>query len=180
MGKRTPVDRGMTDAPGKAMRHGPLADEALKEAMMSLHIRRTAAPHAHEVMRLRPLRILLAEDDREMRRLITTSLSDEGFEVIEASDGKRLLDLIASQLLTPERDPVDLVISDLRMPGPTGLEVLAGLRNDDWATPFILITAFGDEETHEEARRLGAVAVFDKPFDLDDLKTAIVNFASEP
>jgi CheY-like chemotaxis protein len=148
------------------------------EADMSLHVRRP--PHGRRssaLTRLRPLRILVAEDDREMRRMMTASLSDEGFVVVEAGDGNRLLELIGSQLLSPNRDHVDLIISDVRMPGHTGLEVLAGLRGSDWATPFILITAFGDEETHAEARRLGAVAIFDKPFDLDDLKTAVMNLA---
>jgi FixJ family two-component response regulator len=59
------------------------------------------------------------------------------------------------------------------MPGLTGLEVLAGLRKRDQSTPVILITAFGDEQTHAEAKRLGATAVIDKPFDTADLLTAV-------
>lgn len=55
------------------------------------------------------------------------------------------------------------------MPGKSGLEVLAGLRQSDWSTPVILITAFGDEWTHAEAQRLGATSI-DKPFDLHDLR----------
>lgn len=58
------------------------------------------------------------------------------------------------------------------MPWASGLTVLAALRRYDWATPAILITAFGDDETHSEARRLGAAAVFDKPFDMRDLRRA--------
>jgi FixJ family two-component response regulator len=56
------------------------------------------------------------------------------------------------------------------MHGVTGLDVLAGLRETDWATPVILLTAFGDAELHAEAHRLGALAVFDKPFDFRDLR----------
>jgi len=54
-----------------------------------------------------------------------------------------------------------------------GSEVLAGLRDIHWPTPFILITAFGDEKTHQRALDLGAKAVLDKPFDLDELRKAI-------
>ena len=61
------------------------------------------------------------------------------------------------------------------MPGFTGLEVLAGLRDANWHTPILLITAYGSDETYEEAARLGASGVFDKPFDIDDLRTAVLN-----
>ena len=61
------------------------------------------------------------------------------------------------------------------MPGCSGLDLLACLRHFDWNTPVILITAFGNAETHDQARRLGAFAVFDKPFDLADLETAVLN-----
>lgn len=72
----------------------------------------------------------------------------------------------------------DLIISDIRMPGFTGLEVLEGLR-DECAprigeTPITLLTAFGDLEVHADAERLGAV-VFDKPFDLDEFQACARN-----
>ena len=61
----------------------------------------------------------------------------------------------------------DLIISDIRMPGVTGLEVLEGASQTDGFPPMILITAFGNEETHEQAERLGAVAFLDKPFEIE-------------
>ena len=119
-------------------------------------------------------RILLAEDDDDMRRLLAGSLRRIGCEVMEARNGADLLCLISSRMLGPhEKCPIDLVITDVRMPFATGLEVLAALRERICSTPVILITAFGDEVTHAEARRLGAVAVFDKPFQIDDLHTAV-------
>jgi CheY-like chemotaxis protein len=121
-------------------------------------------------------RILLAEDDDELRRMLVSTLRKDGYEVLEARSGSELLRLINEQLPDAhEQAGIDLVISDIRMPGMTGLNVLAGLRQRDWATPVMLITAFGDGEVHREARRLGAAAVFDKPFDLDDFRTAVVN-----
>jgi len=118
-------------------------------------------------------RILLAEDNVEMLRLLAGALAKDGYDIIEARTGAELLDHLVDHLLDGDRSPVDLIISDLRMPGFTGLEILAGLRDDDPATPFILITAFGGEEVREEALRAGAAAVFDKPFDVDDLRAAV-------
>jgi DNA-binding response OmpR family regulator len=121
-----------------------------------------------------PVHVLIAEDDADMRKLLAERLRREGFEVLEARDGRELVELIAAQVLggSGDRPPIDLVISDVRMPGMSGLDALASLRRHDWGTPFIVITAFGDADTHAEARRLGAAAVFDKPFDVDDLCTA--------
>ena len=60
------------------------------------------------------------------------------------------------------------------MPVANGLQVVAALRSANCWTPVILMTAFGDESMRTEAQRLGAV-LFDKPFDLDDLRTAVLN-----
>jgi len=118
----------------------------------------------------RRARILVAEDDFEMRRLITVRLVRDGFEVIEAKNGMEVLELLAAELLRPTgHPPVDLIISDFRMPGVTGLSVLSGLRDSAWSTPFIFITAFGTPELAESARLHGATAVLEKPFDPDDL-----------
>jgi DNA-binding response OmpR family regulator len=121
--------------------------------------------------------ILLAEDEPEMRALLAQRLRARGHKVIEAPDGTHLCAAIDDMLVGGTRwtPIVDLVITDVRMPGCTGIDVLAWLRRRGWPTPVILITAFGDDALHAEARRLGAFAVFDKPFDLDDLCTAIVN-----
>jgi len=64
---------------------------------------------------------------------------------------------------------VDLVVSDIRMPELTGLEVLERLRGADPFMPFIVVTAFGSPETRRAAARLGAMGVLDKPFEIKDL-----------
>lgn len=118
-----------------------------------------------------PARVLLAEDDDDMRGLVASALREEGFEVTGVRSGNELLECVGSMVLSTDGDvPLDLIVSDVRMPGKTGLEVLAGLRRSDWSTPVILITAFGDERTHSEAMRLGAVAALDKPFDIHELR----------
>jgi CheY-like chemotaxis protein len=127
-----------------------------------------------QLRRPRVRRILLAEDDLEMRRLIADTLRRAGYEVIEARNGGELLDQLTGWLVDDQRPvPFDLVISDQRMPGFTGLGVLEGLRAFAGAPPFILITAFGGSEFAAEACRAGARAVLDKPFELPDLLATV-------
>jgi DNA-binding response OmpR family regulator len=120
------------------------------------------------------IRVFLAEDDAEMRQMIASALRRDGHIVLEARDGPGLLLELGHAYWgdLPDSTPT-VVVSDLRMPGRDGLAILRGLRQYDWCPPFILITGFGDRSIHEEAARLGAHAVFDKPFDLDQLRAAV-------
>ena len=118
-----------------------------------------------------PARVVVADDDPEMRSLIAAALRKDGHEVTEFTDGMRLLVHVIAREDQPAR-AFDLVISDLRMPVSSGLQILRGLRHSGWRLPFILCTAFGDESTRNEAEKLGAL-FFDKPFDLDDLRMAV-------
>jgi CheY-like chemotaxis protein len=120
-----------------------------------------------------PPRILLAEDDAEMRRLVADALRGDGHEVAEATDGGRLLVDIATRLKAGDGDgSLDLIVSDIRMPICTGLQILAALREAHWRTPVILMTAFGDAATRRHAESLAAL-LLDKPFDMDDLRMAV-------
>ncbi len=114
--------------------------------------------------------ILLAEDDTELRSLLSLVLGQDGHRVHEARDGRELLHRLQADA---DARTFDLVISDIRMPGYTGIEVLAAVRGLPWHTPVILITGFGDTATHELALQMGANLVFDKPFDVDDLRAAV-------
>jgi len=113
--------------------------------------------------------ILLAEDNHEMRTLLSMSLRKNGYEVTEFADGHHMLDYYFCADPVQTDAAVDLIISDIRMPFLTGMEILEGLHNSEGFPPIILITAFGDEETHKQAYMLGAAAVFDKPFDIEEL-----------
>lgn len=107
--------------------------------------------------------ILLAEDDPELLELLIFVLLRAGYQVTGCDNGLQLLEEL-------ERvETYDLVISDLRMPALTGLEVLKSQFDNPHCPPFICMTAFGDEQTHATARRLGAAATIDKPFDLDEM-----------
>ena len=103
------------------------------------------------------LRLLVAEDDADLRRLLAVALRRDGHAVIEARDAAELLEALASTLIEPVASPFDVVICEQTLPGIPGLIVLAGLRSRQRATPFILVT--DQEPVRERARRLGAATV---------------------
>ena len=120
-------------------------------------------------------RVLLVEDDADLRVLIALALERDGCEVIKASDGTEALGVLGEQYLVEHTRPIDLIISDVRLPGWTGLQILQGIRKRDRTTPIILMTGFGDQEVRQRARQFGVTAFFDKPFEADDLRTAVLN-----
>jgi CheY-like chemotaxis protein len=131
----------------------------------------------HEVAPWVP-RVLLAEDDPEFRAVLADSLREDGNEVTEVNDGTALLDRLAEASASERsEDAYDMVVTDVRMPGHDAFEVMLGTRRSMPDIPFVLVTAFGDANTHRRAKRLGAVAVLDKPIDLDELR-AVVNALS--
>jgi DNA-binding response OmpR family regulator len=117
--------------------------------------------------------ILLAEDGDEMRGVLALRLRQQGYEVTECCNGAELLaelgDYLGNATAKPDKRRFDLIISDIRMPGIFGLSVVEGGAQYANFPPTILITAFGDEETHTKAREVGVAAVIDKPFDMNDL-----------
>ncbi len=112
------------------------------------------------------VRILVVEDDPEMRALLRDELSDEGHGVILAEDGTEAASKIGHEAF-------DLVITDMRMPKAGGLELLAVVKQACPDMPVILITAFGDWPTLIEAYEKGAVDYINKPFKMRDLKNSI-------
>ena len=118
-------------------------------------------------------RILLAEDDDEMRRLLAQELYAAGYEVIQCHDGMNFLACLESFIINKATLDFELIISDILMPGLTGLEIFEDLHEYKGFPPTILITAFGDENIRRKAEQLGAVAMFDKPFEIDDLLSKV-------
>lgn len=121
----------------------------------------------------RPARIVVAEDDFEMRRLVADCLRKEGYEVHKAADGAQLLLRIESSLvLGTVAEPVDLIVTDIRMPVYTGLELVLGLREAGLDVPVVIMTAFGNADTRARASELGA-ALLDKPFKMEELRALV-------
>lgn len=117
-------------------------------------------------------KILLAEDDREMRRLLELRLRREGYDLDSCENGFELLQHIDT-FSEEKSSKFDLIISDIRMPGFTGMEILDYVNSNGGAPPVILITAFGDDETRAQAERLNVATILNKPFDLDELAKII-------
>jgi CheY-like chemotaxis protein len=118
--------------------------------------------------------VLVADDDDDMRALVASSLRADGYEVLEAIDGAELLDRLEEALTDPHSRP-DVVVTDIMMPRLSGLGVLDALRRAQLHFPVILMTVLADDSIHIVAKRLGALGVLRKPFDIDDLRTAVVN-----
>ena len=116
-----------------------------------------------------PLRILIADADAEMRRLIALVLRSDGHEIVQVTHGSELLEAIASLVIDGAR-PFDLIMSAQAIPGLPGVSVLAGLRSRGRRTPFVLMT--GNPVVQAQATRLGAV-VLDRPFDAESIRRAI-------
>ena len=111
-------------------------------------------------------RILAVDDEPNMRRLLEISLRQAGYQPLSAANGRDALEIL-------KNDQVDLVISDLHMPGMSGLELLKHIRADNEALPFIMVTAQGEIKTAIEAMKLGAADYILRPFDLEVLEVAI-------
>lgn len=111
-------------------------------------------------------RVLIVDDEKNMRWVLSQALSGEGFEVAEAADGKEALAAVA------EIEP-DVMVLDHRMPGKDGMEVLRTLRSKDARFPIIMLTAHGNVATAVDAMKAGATEYLTKPFDLEELKLAI-------
>ncbi|MBI4820819.1 MAG: sigma-54-dependent Fis family transcriptional regulator [Deltaproteobacteria bacterium] len=107
-------------------------------------------------------RVLVAEDEPIVRRTVCDSLVDRGFVVAEAVDGEQALALL-------DAEAFDSVITDLKMPGASGLEVLKRARSVNPACAVIVMTAYGTIQTAIQAVRQGAFQYLTKPFELADL-----------
>lgn len=114
--------------------------------------------------------VMVAEDDAAMRRLLTRVLVRERYHVTALSDGRELLQ--AALELGERGAAPDLIISDVRMPGFSGFQLLEALDSARLRVPVVLISAFCDDPTLTRACRLGATLVLSKPFDMDVLRTA--------
>src|SRR5450759_4903403 len=110
--------------------------------------------------------ILIIEDEAKMRRLLELNLGDDGFKTLSADDAETGLKLLASE-------PVHLVLTDLKLPGISGLEFLQAAKQQNAALPVVVMTAFGSVETAVEAMKAGASDYVLKPFSLTEMRMVI-------
>jgi two-component system response regulator HydG len=110
----------------------------------------------------RKARVLVVDDNLEMARTVADGLADLGYEAVAVGSGRAALDALAAQ-------PLDAVVTDLRMPNVDGLEVLAASRRLDAERPVIVMTAFSAIDTAVESIRQGATHYLTKPFKQDEL-----------
>ena len=107
-------------------------------------------------------RVLITDDDQNIRWMLSLLLRSEGIEVIEAENGLVALSLV-------RQGNIDLMLLDLKMPGMTGLEVLHEVRKLDVGLPVVLITGFGTNEDAMIAGREGIRGFLTKPFKNDEI-----------
>jgi len=117
--------------------------------------------------------VLVADDETGLRELLTIVLEGEGYQVLVASDGRSALDLFRVN-----KQSIDLVIQDLKMPEIDGIRLLSHYREEAPGLPIIVITAFSSWDNAVEAMRLGAYDYIKKPFDTEAIRQ-VVNRAIE-
>jgi len=119
------------------------------------------------------MRVLVADDDDDLRGLICDALKWDGHDVLEARDGPETLSLLSDSLDVEKK--IDVILLDIRMPGYSGLGVLAAMRRYSAASMpvVVVITALEDPSIETVAKRHGALGVLRKPFDADSLRTVV-------
>lgn len=112
--------------------------------------------------------ILIVDNEESMREFLSIVLKKEGYACLVAEDGDHALKVI-------EKEPVDLVLSDIKMPRMSGLELLKVLKEVSPETVVVMMTAFASTETAVEAMKEGALDYLTKPFQIDEVKLIIKN-----
>jgi DNA-binding NtrC family response regulator len=110
--------------------------------------------------------ILIVEDEARMRRLLELDLGEAGYQTFSAADAEKGLDLL-------RREQVDLVLTDLKLPGMSGLEFLQAAKRLNGALPVVVMTAYGSVETAVEAMKAGASDYVLKPFALAEMRLVV-------
>jgi two-component system, NtrC family, response regulator HydG len=111
-------------------------------------------------------RILVVDDEAGIRMMLRAVLEEEGYEIFEAADGPEAIRAV-------ERDPLDLVLLDIRMTRMDGIETLAEIRKISPLIPVLMMTAYATVKTAVEALKAGAFEYLAKPLDIEELKILV-------
>lgn len=108
--------------------------------------------------------VLIVDDEALIRWSLTEMLSDQGYAVVEAGDGKTAL-----AILRNPPSPIEVIMLDYRLPDLNGLQLLAAIRGVSPHSRVVMMTAYGTPDIAAEAMRLGAVNFVDKPIEMRDV-----------
>jgi CheY-like chemotaxis protein len=117
--------------------------------------------------------VVVAEDDDELRELLVTALESETRQIVEMEDGAELrdyLEFIAGRGV--QGTLPDLILTDVHMPGASGLEVVSWARARGVRCPFVILTGFADDRLLEAAKNVGNTRVLSKPQTLEAIRSA--------
>ena len=114
--------------------------------------------------------IVIAEDHDDQRALFALACEREGFDVLEATNGRELVDLVRERHKSGELSDIVLVISDVMMPGLSGFDAREALARDGLEVPFLFVSALSDPGTRAKALSLRPLGIFAKPFELQTLQ----------
>lgn len=112
-------------------------------------------------------KVLVVDDQYGIRLLLKEVFSRDGFSIFQAADGRAALEIIQSE-------QPDLILLDMKMPGMDGIELLRQLRPIHPTVKVIMMTAYGELDMVAEASKLGALAHFTKPFDIEELRSEVI------
>jgi len=133
-----------------------------------------------EVSSIAGKHVLLAEDDAITRRIMASILRAMELEVVEVVDGGRMLVAVTSQYKDGRSpDDIDLVVTDVRMPVASGLDVFSNMRAAGWRTPVIIVTADETPRVRDTAAALDAVLLL-KPLDLELFEHTVRSLLAVP
>ncbi len=111
-------------------------------------------------------KILIVDDQFGIRILLNEVLQKEGYQTFQAANGVQALEIA-------DKHSPDLVLLDMKIPGMDGIEILKRMKKKNQDIRVIIMTAYGELDMIQEAKDLGALTHFAKPFDIDDIRQAV-------
>ncbi|GKU83692.1 response regulator [Niallia sp. NCCP-28] len=117
-------------------------------------------------------KVLIVDDQFGIRILLNEVFQKEGYQTFQAANGVQALEILT-------KNEPDIVLLDMKIPGMDGIEILKRMRKLNPDIRVIIMTAYGELDMIQEAKDLGALTHFAKPFDIDDLRDAVKKYIAE-
>lgn len=115
------------------------------------------------------LKVLIVDDEKDLREVLSENLEIYGAVCLEAGNAQEAAEVL-------KKETVDVIISDIRMPGGDGRQLAEFLKSENITTPFYFMTGFADM-TDQEAHQLGALKIFNKPFKFKEMRETLFQYA---